>query len=88
MCAIKDDQSVVIDRQLNKAKSHAPSGPRIPCRPVRLVATQKRSRVVHLPKRFPICWSEQILQALNHKKAAPNRLDSSRVGIELSVDIR
>jgi hypothetical protein len=31
MCAVKDDQSVVIDREPDQDKSHEPSGPRIRC---------------------------------------------------------
>ena len=31
MCAVKDDQSVVIDRETDQGKSHKPSGPRIRC---------------------------------------------------------
>jgi hypothetical protein len=31
MCAVKDDQSVVIDRKPDQDKSHEPSGPHIRC---------------------------------------------------------
>jgi hypothetical protein len=31
MCAVKDDQSVVIDREPDQDTSHEPSGPRIRC---------------------------------------------------------
>ena len=31
MCAVKDDESVVIDRKPDQDKSHEPSGPHIRC---------------------------------------------------------
>jgi hypothetical protein len=46
MSAVKDDESVAVDREIDAEKSQGPSDPRIRCPLLRLVAPQRRPMVL------------------------------------------
>ena len=74
MCAVKDDQSVVIDRESDQDKSHDPSGPASGARSA-AGRPQRRPLVLHLRQRV-----EHIRHG-RHVPSVPSPVDFDPVPI-------